>query len=54
VISIAQNGSIILMHDAGGDRTSTVQALRTLISQLKSQGYELVTVNQLLGKPAYK
>jgi polysaccharide deacetylase family sporulation protein PdaB len=52
-ISHAQNGSIILMHDAGGDRTSTVQALRTLISQLKSQGYELVTVNQLLGKPAY-
>jgi peptidoglycan/xylan/chitin deacetylase (PgdA/CDA1 family) len=40
-----QNGGIILMHDI---HTDTVQALPTLIAQLKSQGYQFVTIDQLL------
>lgn len=42
------NGSIILMHDGGGDRSQDVQALPTIISSLQSQGYTLVTLNELM------
>ena len=39
--STPQNGkgAIVLMHDAGGDRSQTLQALETLIPTLKSKGY---------------
>ncbi|MEU0007927.1 polysaccharide deacetylase family protein [Streptomyces sp. NPDC006314] len=33
------NGPTILFHDAGGDRSQTVAALRTLLPWLKQQGY---------------
>lgn len=33
------NGPTLLFHDAGGDRTQTVEALRRLLPQLKAQGY---------------
>ncbi|MFD3524963.1 polysaccharide deacetylase family protein [Streptomyces sp. NPDC058653] len=33
------NGPTLLFHDAGGDRTQTVEALRQLLPQLKDQGY---------------
>ncbi|MEV5174488.1 polysaccharide deacetylase family protein [Streptomyces flaveolus] len=33
------NGPTILFHDAGGDRSQTVTALRTLLPRLKQQGY---------------
>jgi len=45
----AGSGSIVLMHDGGGTRTQTVAALPSIISSLKSRGYKLVTVSQLLG-----
>ena len=32
-------GSIILMHDGGGDRSRTVAALRMLIEQIRQRGY---------------
>jgi len=32
-------GSIILMHDGGGDRSHTVQALKILIEQIRKRGY---------------
>jgi cellulose synthase/poly-beta-1,6-N-acetylglucosamine synthase-like glycosyltransferase/peptidoglycan/xylan/chitin deacetylase (PgdA/CDA1 family)/spore germination protein YaaH len=43
-------GSIILMHDGGGDRSATVAALPVLIDALRAQGYELVPVSTLMGK----
>ena len=43
-------GSIILMHDGGGDRSATVAALPVLIKALRAHGYELVPVSQLIGK----
>ena len=43
-------GNIILMHDAGGDRTETVAALPRLIDYYRKQGYEFVTVSALMGK----
>jgi peptidoglycan-N-acetylglucosamine deacetylase len=43
-------GSIILMHDGGGDRSSTVAALPVLIDALRAKGYKIVPVSALLGK----
>ncbi|NKQ53564.1 polysaccharide deacetylase family protein [Amycolatopsis sp. K13G38] len=33
-------GALVLLHDGGGDRTQTVDALEILLPWLKSQGYE--------------
>ncbi|MEU3692147.1 polysaccharide deacetylase family protein [Streptomyces narbonensis] len=33
------NGPTLLFHDAGGDRSQTVEALRRLLPRLKEQGY---------------
>jgi peptidoglycan/xylan/chitin deacetylase (PgdA/CDA1 family) len=44
----ARPGAIILLHDAGGVRTQTVAALPQIISGLRSRGYRIVTVPQLL------
>ena len=52
VLNMAQNGSIILMHDGGGDRSQTVAALPAIITQLRSYGYQLVTVPQLISDDA--
>jgi peptidoglycan-N-acetylglucosamine deacetylase len=43
-------GSIILMHDGGGDRQATVDALPVLIDALRAHGYTLVPVSALMGK----
>jgi cellulose synthase/poly-beta-1,6-N-acetylglucosamine synthase-like glycosyltransferase/peptidoglycan/xylan/chitin deacetylase (PgdA/CDA1 family)/spore germination protein YaaH len=43
-------GSIILMHDGGGDRSATVAALPVVIDSLRAQGYEIVPVHDLIGK----
>jgi cellulose synthase/poly-beta-1,6-N-acetylglucosamine synthase-like glycosyltransferase/peptidoglycan/xylan/chitin deacetylase (PgdA/CDA1 family)/spore germination protein YaaH len=42
-------GSIILMHDGGGDRQPTVDALPKLIEALRAQGYQIVPVSELVG-----
>jgi peptidoglycan-N-acetylglucosamine deacetylase len=44
----ARPGAIILMHDAGGDRSETVAALPKIIAALRRRHYELVTVPRLL------
>jgi cellulose synthase/poly-beta-1,6-N-acetylglucosamine synthase-like glycosyltransferase/peptidoglycan/xylan/chitin deacetylase (PgdA/CDA1 family)/spore germination protein YaaH len=43
-------GSIILLHDGGGDRSSTVAALPVLIDTLRAKGYTIVPVSTLMGK----
>ena len=43
-------GSVILMHDGGGDRSATVAALPVLIEALRAHGYEIVPVSELIGK----
>ncbi len=40
---------IILMHDAGGDREATVQALPRIIGYFKNKGVRFASVSQLLG-----
>jgi peptidoglycan-N-acetylglucosamine deacetylase len=53
VVQHASPGSIVLQHSGGGNRSATVQALPRLIQQLKKEGYQFVTVNELLDIPAY-
>jgi cellulose synthase/poly-beta-1,6-N-acetylglucosamine synthase-like glycosyltransferase len=43
-------GNVILLHDAGGDRSITVEALPTLIEVLKNRGYTFTTIADLIGK----
>ena len=43
-------GSIILLHDGGGDRSATVAALGPLIDALRARGYTIVPVSALMGK----
>ncbi|MDP4173754.1 MAG: glycosyltransferase [Bacteroidota bacterium] len=43
-------GSILLLHDAGGDRSQTVKALPEIIKYFKDKGYTFGTVSGLLGK----
>jgi cellulose synthase/poly-beta-1,6-N-acetylglucosamine synthase-like glycosyltransferase/spore germination protein YaaH/peptidoglycan/xylan/chitin deacetylase (PgdA/CDA1 family) len=43
-------GSIILMHDGGGNRQATVDALPMLIDTLRANGYTIVPVSALMGK----
>ncbi len=50
VLRDAKPGSIVLMHDGGGDRRRTVQALPKIISGLKEKGYRFVTVPEILEK----
>lgn len=42
-------GSIILLHDGGGDRSATVEALPQIIEKLKAAGYQFITLAQLRG-----
>jgi peptidoglycan/xylan/chitin deacetylase (PgdA/CDA1 family) len=44
VLKNAHPGATILMHDAGGDRSETVAALRVVLPQLLAQGYTFATV----------
>ncbi|HSX44633.1 MAG TPA: polysaccharide deacetylase family protein [Candidatus Saccharimonadales bacterium] len=50
-------GAIIIFHDGfdarGGNRHQTVEAVRLIIEELKRQGYQFVTVDQLLVIKAY-
>jgi spore germination protein YaaH/peptidoglycan/xylan/chitin deacetylase (PgdA/CDA1 family) len=43
-------GNILLMHDGGGDRSRTVQALPQIIDALRSKGYQFASVGELLGQ----
>ncbi|HEX6455019.1 MAG TPA: polysaccharide deacetylase family protein [Solirubrobacterales bacterium] len=49
IVSHAQNGSIILMHDGGGPRGETLAALPRVIDTLRARGFGFVTVSELLG-----
>jgi cellulose synthase/poly-beta-1,6-N-acetylglucosamine synthase-like glycosyltransferase/peptidoglycan/xylan/chitin deacetylase (PgdA/CDA1 family) len=40
---------VILLHDSGGNRERTIEALPQLIDQLRDDGYQLVTVGDLAG-----
>ncbi len=43
-------GNIILLHDAGGNREATVEALRQFVPILQKMGYHFVSVSKLMGR----
>ena len=43
--------NVILLHDGGGDREQTVEALPRIIEALRARGYRFVTASQLVGVP---
>jgi cellulose synthase/poly-beta-1,6-N-acetylglucosamine synthase-like glycosyltransferase/peptidoglycan/xylan/chitin deacetylase (PgdA/CDA1 family) len=47
----AGKGGIVLMHDGGGNRSETVDALEQLIPRLRARGYQFVPVSALAGLP---
>lgn len=51
-----RGGDVILLHDGshaafGADRSQTVSATDRLIAQCQSEGYEFVTIPQMIGSP---
>jgi peptidoglycan/xylan/chitin deacetylase (PgdA/CDA1 family) len=50
-------GTILIFHDGfdgrGGHRGETVEAVRRTVDALQARGYRFVTVDELLGVPAY-
>jgi cellulose synthase/poly-beta-1,6-N-acetylglucosamine synthase-like glycosyltransferase/peptidoglycan/xylan/chitin deacetylase (PgdA/CDA1 family) len=44
-------GQVLLMHDAGGDRSQTVEALSKLLPRLKARGFRFATVSDAVGLP---
>ncbi|MFP4976209.1 polysaccharide deacetylase family protein [Paenibacillus sp. CN-4] len=57
ILSAAGRGSIILQHGGGGrgsDLNGSIDALPEVIASLRSRGYQLVTVPELLGLPKRK
>ncbi len=46
---LAGKGNVIVMHDAGGDRSETVEALPAIIETLRRNGYEFVPLGELAG-----
>lgn len=46
---MGQRGNVVLLHDGGGDRSQTVEALPQLIDELRARGFRLVSVSELLG-----
>jgi peptidoglycan/xylan/chitin deacetylase (PgdA/CDA1 family) len=48
VLAGARPGAIILMHDAGGTRTQTIEALPAIVHALRRRRYRLVTVPRLI------
>jgi peptidoglycan/xylan/chitin deacetylase (PgdA/CDA1 family) len=47
VVGGVRPGAIVLMHDGGGDRKQTIDALPNTIKQLKAMGYTFVTLDQM-------
>jgi peptidoglycan-N-acetylglucosamine deacetylase len=50
VVSAVRPGSIVVMHDGGGNRSQTVAALPQIIHTLHGRGYRMVTVTRLLNE----
>ncbi|TLS37632.1 polysaccharide deacetylase family protein [Pseudalkalibacillus caeni] len=48
VVKNVKNGDIILMHDYGGNRRQTVEALKQIIPALEKKGYRFITVSELI------
>ncbi len=46
----ANGGNIVLLHDGGGNRSHTVEALPQIIDGLRAAGFQIVPVSDLIGQ----
>lgn len=53
LLKVARPGFMILLHDMA-DNIQTVEAIKTLIPELKRQGYEFVTIRDIFMKSGIK
>ncbi|MDW2981571.1 glycosyltransferase [Rhodanobacter sp. KK11] len=44
-----RTGQVVLLHDAGGERSQTIAALPRIIDGLRAKGYDFATVSTLAG-----
>jgi peptidoglycan/xylan/chitin deacetylase (PgdA/CDA1 family) len=51
VVSATKPGSVILLHDGGGNRSQTTKALPWIIHELHKRGYEFVLLGDLPSAP---
>lgn len=49
VLAQVQPGSVLLLHDGGGDRTATIDALNRLLPALRARGFTFVSLQRLCG-----
>jgi peptidoglycan/xylan/chitin deacetylase (PgdA/CDA1 family) len=47
VLGAVQPGSVVIMHDGGGDRSETVEALASILAGLTARHYRFLTLSQL-------
>jgi peptidoglycan-N-acetylglucosamine deacetylase len=50
VIDQQNRGNILLLHDAGGNRSQTVLALPRIIDFFRQKGYQFVTISEIMGR----
>jgi cellulose synthase/poly-beta-1,6-N-acetylglucosamine synthase-like glycosyltransferase/peptidoglycan/xylan/chitin deacetylase (PgdA/CDA1 family)/spore germination protein YaaH len=50
----ASHGGIVLLHDGGGDRKQTIEALPKIISALRVEGFQFVPLNEIIGVDSVK
>jgi len=48
ILDQAKHGSIIILHDAGGDRSQTVAALPAIIESLQQRGFQFMTLDEIV------
>ena len=46
---VGDRGAIVLLHDGGGDRAHTVEAVDRLVTELEARGDRFATVSDLMG-----
>lgn len=46
--SNAKSGSVVLLHDGGGNREQTVETLKHTLPNLIKQGYQFITVSEMI------
>jgi peptidoglycan-N-acetylglucosamine deacetylase len=49
VSKAVRRGSIVVMHDGGGDRSRTLRSLNLLLHRLRAHGYKVVAIDKMLG-----
>ncbi|MHB9094413.1 MAG: polysaccharide deacetylase family protein [Eubacteriales bacterium] len=48
IVKSAKPGTIVLLHDYGGNRSQTVRAVDKVITKLKAKGFKFVTISKAL------